>query len=386
MENFEYSSPTNIVFGKDQLETLPSLMDAHSVKRVLLVYGKSAIKKLGIYDRINTLLKDKGIEIYEEGDVRPNPDMSSVLSGRKQVLKYNIDFILAAGGGSVIDAAKAIAFGARLEEEDVWKTFMHEAAYKGALPIGVILTIAATGSETNGNTVISNDAENDKRSIAKESLRPQFAIIDPSYTFSVPRHHTFAGSIDIMMHIFEQYFSPTKRTETSDYMTLGVLKSVIENTNRILNGEDDYNTRANISWAATLALNWILQKGKVGDWASHRLSYPLTVHYGLTHGYALSSIFPSWIETARTYNPEDMKRRLSLLAREVLGGKGEDVPDTLRTLFRKWGAPASFKDSEIDLSEEAATNLAKQTVALGDVGNMIKINASIAKELYLNAR
>ena len=386
MENFEYRSPTKIVFGKDQLETLPSLMEEHSVKKVLLVYGKSAIKKLGIYERIHTLLKEKGIEVYEESGVRPNPDMSSVLSGRKTVLENDIDFILAAGGGSVIDAAKAIAFGVKLKEEDVWKTFMHEAEYQGALPIGVVLTIAATGSESNGNTVISNDEENDKRSIAKEGLRPSFAVIDPSYTFSVPRHHTFAGSIDIMMHIFEQYFSPTKRTETSDYMTLGVLKSVIENTNRILDGDDDYDTRANISWAATLALNWILQKGKVGDWASHRLSYPLTVHYGLTHGYALSSIFPSWIETARMYNPEDMKRRLDLLASEVFGGKGEDVPDKLRELFRRWGAPASFKDSEIDLREEDAMKLAKQTVALGDVGNMIKINASIAKELYLNAR
>ncbi|MGM0435889.1 MAG: iron-containing alcohol dehydrogenase [Bacillota bacterium] len=386
MENFEYRSPTKIVFGKDQLETLPSLMEDHDVKKVLLVYGKSAIKKLGIYDRIHTLLKDKGIEVYEESGVRPNPDLTSVLSGRKTVLENDIDFILAAGGGSVVDAAKAIAFGAKLQEQDVWKTFMQEADYQGALPLGVVLTIAATGSESNGNTVISNDEANDKRSIAKEGLRPQFAIIDPSYTFSVPRHHTFAGSIDIMMHIFEQYFSPTKRTETSDYMSLGVLKSVIENTKRIFEGDDDYDTRANISWAATIGWNWILQKGKVGDWASHRLSYPLTVHYGLTHGYALSSIFPSWIETARMYNPEDMKRRLDLLASEVFGGKGEDVANKLRELFRSWGAPASFKDSEIDLSEDEATNLAKQTVALGDVGNMIKINASIAKEIYLNAR
>ncbi|MFW5893210.1 MAG: iron-containing alcohol dehydrogenase, partial [Bacillota bacterium] len=279
MENFEFRSPTNVVFGKDQLEKLPELLKRRKVKKLLLVYGRESIKRLGIYQRIHTLCEETGVEVYEESGVRPNPDIASVYSGRRTVLENGIDFILAAGGGSVIDAAKAIAFSVHMEEKDIWRTYLKEVEIKKAMPLGTVLTLAATGSETNGNTVLSNDEKNDKRGLASPHLIPAFSIIDPAHTFSVPRHHTFAGSIDIMMHIFEQYFSPTKRTETADHMALGILKSVIENTHRIKEGSDDYDTRANISWAATLAWNWILSKGKVGDWATHRISYPFTMRY-----------------------------------------------------------------------------------------------------------
>lgn len=386
MENFEFRSPANVVFGKDQLEKLPDLLGKRKVKKILLVYGRESIKRLGIYDRIHTLCESIGVEVFEESGVRPNPDISSVYSGRRTVKENGIDFILAAGGGSVIDAAKAIAFSVYMEEADIWRTYLKEVTIGKALPLGTVLTLAATGTETNGNTVLSNDELNDKRGLASPHLIPEFSIIDPSYTFSVPRHHTFAGSIDIMMHIFEQYFSPTERTETADYMALGVMKSVIENTKRIKAGDDDYDTRANISWAATIAWNWILQKGKKGDWATHRISYPFTMRYGITHGYALSSLFPSWIETALKYNPEQTQFKLDRLASEVFGGKGEDVPDALRTLFRSWDAPASIADNGIELTEEAAEAMAAQTMELGPVGNLIKVDEAIAKEIYLKAR
>ncbi len=386
MDNFEYRSPTNVVFGKDQLEKLPELLKSNDVKRILLVYGRESIKSLGIYGRIHTLCETIGVEVYEESGVRPNPDIASVYSGRRTVKENDVDFILAAGGGSVIDAAKAIAFSVFIEEDAIWETYLKKRTVKQAMPLGTVLTLAATGSETNGNTVLSNDAAKDKRGIASPHLIPEFSIIDPAHTFSVPRHHTFAGSIDIMMHIFEQYFSPTPRTETADYMALGILKSVIENTNRIKDGEDDYDTRANISWAATLAWNWILSKGKVGDWATHRISYPFTMRYGITHGYALSTLFPSWIEVALKKNPGMTKFKLDRLAREVFGGNGEDVPEALRELFRTWGAPASIEDNGVTITEKDAKEMAAKTMELGPVGKLITVDEAVAEEIYLNAR
>jgi len=384
MDNFSYSLSTNIVFGKDQIETLPDLLKQQNVKKVLLVYGQRSIKENGIYDKVISTLEALNIECYEESGVKPNPDIESVKSAQATLKKHDIDFILAAGGGSVLDAAKAMAFSYYLEgPEAIWDVFMRKQTFDKALPVGTILTLAATGSETNGNTVISNGALKDKRSVASPLLNPIFSIIDPSYTLTVNRHHTIAGSIDIMMHVFEQYFSKTPRTETSDYMSFGILKSVIENTRRILRGEDGYETRANISWAATLALSWILQQGKKGDWASHRLSYPVTVDYGITHGYALAIIQPAWMHTALKYNPEAMGRRLSMLGEAVFGTvEPEETIIAIKALFKEFGAATSFKEEGIKLTEEDIERMAATVLELGPIGSMVRIDSSLAKEIF----
>ncbi len=377
MLNFTYNLPTQIVFGKDQIKTLASLLEKANVKKMLLVYGKQSIKDLGIYDQIITTAENLDIKVYEEANVQPNPDITSVLSGQKTTQENDIDFILAAGGGSVIDCAKAIAFAHTLDHTRIWDVFMRKASFEHALPLGVILTLAATGSETNGNTVISNAEENDKRSVANPLLIPKFAIIDPAYTFSVNKHHTIAGSIDSIMHVFEQYFSPTDHTETSDYMSLGIIKSVMENTMKILNNEDNYNVRANLSWAATLALSWVLQQGKQGDWASHRLSYPITMDYGITHGHALAIIQPAWMKTALKENPQMMTKRLQRLGDFLFD---ETDPKTVITLimdtFRTFGTAATFKEANIDLSETDAMRMAKKTMVLGPIGTMYTIDTA----------
>jgi len=385
MENFIYNTKTKIIFGKDQLSELKRELSIYKVKRMLLVYGKSSIKKLGIYDEIHKICKDLGVEVFEEGGVRPNPDVSSVRSGIKTCKEEQIDFVLAAGGGSVIDTAKAIAFGVYYDG-DVWDIYLRKADSEQSLPIGVVITLAATGSETNGNSVISNDETGQKLSVKYTISRPEFAIIDPSYTLSVNEHHTFAGSIDMMMHIFEQYFSPTQRTDTSDYMSLGVVKSIIENTRRIISGHDGYDVRANLSWASTLAWNWILGVDKVQDWATHRLSYPVTKEYGVTHAYALAILFPSWMKVALKHNPEVMVPKLSLLGRELFGNSNpHGAIEELKSLFESFHANTSFESEGIHLKEKDIDFLVKETLVLGPVGQVIKVDEAIAKEIYTEA-
>ncbi len=387
MINFTYQNPTQIVFGKDQINALETLMRPYQKKTVLLVYGRQSIKDLGVYDHIVKTFNKLQITLVEEANVRPNPSMQSVLSGREKCIANKVDFVLAAGGGSVLDAAKAIAFAATMEKDDVWRVFLRETDAEKALPIGTILTLAATGSEANGNTVITNDDTEEKRSVAYPFLFPAFSIIDPAYTLSVNKHYTIAGSVDVIMHVFEQYFSPTDRTETSDYMALGVVKSVIENTERILQGDDEYQTRANISWAATLGLNWLLQAGKIGDWATHRLSYPIPQRFGITHGFALSAIFPAWMETALAHNPEVMTKRLAFLGRELFGE--DDAPrviDHVRNLFARLGAPTTLQEAGCDLDEGTMDYFVQNALALGPVGTVIEIEETKARELFNRAR
>ena len=382
MKNFEYRSLTKIIFGKDEISKLERELSGFKVKKILLVYGMGSVKKLGIYNQVIFICDKLGIEVFEEGGVRPNPDISSVKSGIQTCRSNEIDFVLAAGGGSAIDCAKAIAFGT-LYDGDPWDVYLLKDNATSALPLGVIITLAATGTETNGNSVISNDETGEKRSVAYPFSIPKFAIIDPSYTLSVDRHHVIAGSMDIMMHVFEQYFSNTLRTETSDYMSMGVIKSVIENTKRYLAGEDGYETRANLSWASTIGLNWILGVDKVGDWATHRLSYPLTKEYEITHGYALALIFTSWIRVVLKYNSIIMIPRLVTLGEMIFNESDYNkVPDKLDELFISWGAKVKLSDELKDVTEEEIDKLIDNALALGSVGTVIKIDEEKAKEIF----
>lgn len=385
MKNFEYSSITKIIFGKEEISKLERELNDYSVKKLLLVYGMKSIKNLGIYDQVLSICEKLSIEVFEEKHVKPNPDISSVRNGIKTCQKNEIDFILAAGGGSVIDCAKAIAFGAKYDG-DPWDIYLLKDKAKSALPLGVIITLAATGTETNGNSVISNDETNEKRSVAYPFSIPKFAIIDPSYTLSVSKHHVIAGSMDIMMHIFEQFFSNTLRTETSDYMSMGVIKSVIENTNRYINGEDCYETRANLSWASTIGLNWILGVDKVGDWATHRLSYPITKEFNITHGYALALIFTSWIRVALKYNSLTMISRLETFGEMIFNETDyKKVPDKLDELFVSWGAKVKLSDELVDIKECKIDELIENALALGSVGTVIKIDKEKAKEIFFSS-
>jgi alcohol dehydrogenase YqhD (iron-dependent ADH family) len=385
MKNFIYHSPTKIVFGENQINQLDILLKENNVKRMLLVYGRESIKKLGIYEQIYKAVDTLGIEVFEESGVLPNPDVSSVRNGVKTCKDNNIDFILAAGGGSVADCAKAIGFGATLDV-DVWDVYMHRTSAKESLPIGVIMTLAATGSETNGNSVISNREDNEKRNAAYHFSIPKFAIIDPNYNLSVNHHHTIAGSIDIIMHTLEQYFANTKDTSTSDYMMMGLMNSVIENTYKYLDGKNTYPVRANLSWASTIALNWILGVDKQGDWATHRLSYPITKEFQITHGYALAMIFTSWARTALKYNPNTMVPKLSLLGKELFNDDNyENTLDHLDQLFKSWGASVTISSVDGGVTENQIINLVENALIFGNVGNVIEVDLEVGKEIFKNS-
>lgn len=387
MINFTYHNPTKIAFGQDQVEQLEVLLKPYKNQTILLVYGRKSLKENGIYDQILKAIKPLNITVIEESDVKPNPDLKSVLSGRKKCLDENVKFILAAGGGSVIDCAKAIAFSVSVSEDKVWDVFLRKEDASHAIELGVVLTLAATGSESNGNTVVTNELTKEKRAVAYPFIYPQFAIIDPSYTMHVDKHFVIAGGVDIIMHVFEQYFSNTVRTETSDYMSFGIIKSVIENINRYLNGEDSYETRANISWAATIGLNWILAQGKIGDWATHRLSYPITQFYRITHGYALTTIYPAWLKLALEENPETMNRRLTFLGKEVFNkDNAEDTILAIKDLFRSWDAPTNFIEANVYLDDEGIESLASNAIALGPVGTVVKIDKELAIKLFNYAK
>jgi len=386
MKNFTYSSPTKIHFGNEQIVKLNDELNIYRGKTILLVYGMGSIKRNGIFDKIVQEANNLNIKIIEENNVSSNPDISSVRSGIKKCIEHNVEFILAAGGGSVIDCAKAIAFGI-FAPSDVWDVYLRKADSTKALPLGVIITLAATGTETNGNSVISNRELDDKRSVAYPFSIPQFAIIDPSYTLTVNRHHTIAGSMDVILHILEQYFSNTLRTETSDYMSIGVIKSVIENTNRILEGDNSYDNRSNISWASTIGLNWILGVDKQGDWATHRLSYALTKEYGTTHGFALVLIYTSWMRVALKYNPETMSRKLNLLGLNLFQTSSpESTIESFERLFNGFGANTNFKDEKIVMDESKMNDLIENVLALGEIGTVVKIDKIKAKEIFVLAR
>lgn len=381
MKNFIYNSPTKIIFGEKQIVKLKDELLESNAKNVLLVYGKSSIVKSGLYSDIISICNDLDIAVFEEKNVKPNPDVSSVRSGIEICKSNNVDFIIAAGGGSVIDCAKAIGFGVYFEG-DIWDVYLRKGDSFKSLPIGAIITLAATGTETNGNSVISNDETGEKRSVGYPISIPKFTIIDPTYTLTVNRHHTIAGSIDIIMHILEQFMSPTSNTMTSDLMSIGVIKSVIENTNKYIAGENSYEVRSNLSWASTIGLNWILGVDKVGDWATHRLSYAITKEYGITHGYALAMLFTNWARVALKYNKEVMKMRLDILGRELFNGlEYSKVLDRLDSLFVSWGANVSMKP-EIEVNDDSIELLVNNALGLGNVGQVIEVNKEVATEIF----
>jgi len=296
MINFSLGLKTRIHFGKGAVTNLKQEMSAYD--KVLMVYGGGSIKKNGVYDDVLKELTSLNIKIYELSGVKPNPSVSSVYEGIEICKKNNIEFILAVGGGSSIDAAKAIAAGV-VYDGDVWEIFLDESKVKSALKIGTVLTLAATGSETNKNSVVTNEVTKEKLGIHHDCLRPEFAILDPAYTFSLPPFQTSAGIADIYSHVLEQYFSPTKESFLTDRMSESVMKTCIEYGKILLNNPESYEARAEIMWASTIALNGLLACGKITDWATHMLEHELSAYYDLNHGAGLAILFPNWMKRVK---------------------------------------------------------------------------------------
>lgn len=292
MNNFKFCVPTDIRFGKNQISCISEELSKWG-KNVLLVYGGGSIKKTGLYDKVVELLKD--YNIYELPGIEPNPKISSVRKGVAICKEKNIDVILSVGGGSCIDASKNIAAGAYYNG-DPWDLVIKKAPVTKALPIAVVLTICATGSEMNCGAVISNPETNEKLELASELLYPALSICDPEYLYTLPQGQTAAGTADIISHVLEQYFQPNDGAFITDRLSEGVLKTCIKYAPIALENPEDYEARSNLMWASTLALNHILTLGKGGAWSCHPIEHELSAYYDITHGQGLAIITPAWMK------------------------------------------------------------------------------------------
>ncbi|MBS3802682.1 MAG: iron-containing alcohol dehydrogenase, partial [Candidatus Thermoplasmatota archaeon] len=320
MLNFDYNIQTVIHFGKGKvIELGPELRKNSS--NILFVYGQGSIKKTGVYDQVTDILNEHNISFQELSGVKPNPHISSVRKGIRLCNDYELDFVLAVGGGSVTDCAKAIAAG-YYWNEDVWDLFLgKEHEIKKTLPVGSVLTISATGSEMNGNAVITNEDSKDKLGIHHDLLRPQFSILDPTFTFSVPKKQTAAGVVDTYSHVLEQYFSKTTGAFVQNRLSEAILKTCIHYGPIALTHPTDYDARANLMWSSSIALNKLLSYGKQTDWATHGIEHAVSAVYDITHAVGLAILTPSWMKYVLD---DDTRLLFEMYAKNVWGCKEKD--------------------------------------------------------------
>lgn len=321
MNNFTFHVTTDIRFGKDRLNELPEVLNTFG-KNVLLVYGGGSIKKNGLYDAVMAQLTANGNQVTELTGVDPNPRIETVRQGAALCRSEKIDVILAVGGGSVIDCSKVIA-GAACSEQEPWDLVLSRSYQGPAIPLVTILTLAATGSEMNRGAVISNLETKQKLGVHGPEFLPKVSFLDPTTTFSVSRYQTAAGSADIMSHLIENYFSKTEGTDVQDGVAEGLLKAVIKNLPIALNDPTDYDARANLMWASTLALNGLTGSGKGGAWSCHAMEHELSAFYDITHGIGLAILTPRWM--LHVLN-EETAPKFARFAREVFGVQ-EAVPE-----------------------------------------------------------
>ena len=308
--NFTYCNPTKLYFGKEALKWLNKELPKYG-KNVLLVYGGGSIKKNGIYDEVVKILKENGKEVFEDAGVMPNPTVEKLNEGVERARKSKADFILAVGGGSVCDYAKAVSVSVNCKE-DAWEKyfirFEDVDKYTKIIPVGCVLTMVGTGSEMNGGSVITNHAQKLKIGhVFGEEVFPKFSILNPEYTFTLPKYQMVSGIYDIMSHILEQYFSGTD-DNTSDYIMEGLLKSLIHSAEIAIENPKDYEARSNIMWTATWALNTLVAKGKTQDWEVHMLGQSVGAHTDATHGMTLSAVSIPYYRFILPYGVEKFKR------------------------------------------------------------------------------
>jgi len=383
MDNFTFFNPTKLIFGKDTVEQLKAEVPRYG-KKVLLVYGGGSIKRNGLYDQVLSLLKEVDVEVFELPGVEPNPRISTVKKGVEICRNEGIDFLLAVGGGSVIDCTKAIAAGAKYEG-DTWDLMTRKAVAKEALPFGTVLTLAATGSEMNSGSVITNWETKEKYGWGSPVTFPQFSILDPVNTYTVPRDQTVYGIVDMMAHVLEHYFHLTESTELQDRMCEGLLLTVMEAAPKLLEDLESYEHRATILYSGTMALNGMLSMGYRGDWATHNIEHAVSAVYDIPHGGGLAILFPNWMKHNLKVKPERFKK----LAVRVFGvnaeGKtdeevGLEGIDQLRKFWNSIGAPSRLADYEIDDSQVEV--MADKAMVYGEFGNFTKLNKEDVMAIY----
>lgn len=377
MENFIYYNPTKLMFGKGQLDGLKSELARYG-KRVLLVYGGGSIKKNGLYDKVISALNEAEADVFELSGVEPNPRLTTVQKGIDICQNENIDFLLAVGGGSVIDCTKAIAAGAEYDG-NVWDIISKKTTAQKALPFGTVLTLAATGSEMNPDSVITNWETNEKYVWGSSVTHPAFSILDPEHTYSVPENQTVYGMVDMMSHVFEQYFHNVKNTPLQDRMCFAVLQTVIETAPKLLEDLQNYEHRETILYAGTIALNGTPQMGYFGDWASHTIEHAVSAVYDIPHAGGLAILFPNWMRHTLDHNVERFKNlMLNMFDIETEGKSDRDIAlegiDKLSAFWTSLGAPSRLADYDIGEDQlDKIADIAAKEMEYGGFGNFMKL-------------
>jgi NADP-dependent alcohol dehydrogenase len=388
MLNFNYFNPVNVVFGKDTIKEIANLIEKD--KKVLMVYGGGSIKKNGVYDQVKEALKDHSF--IEFSGIEANPSYETCMKAVEVVKKENVDFLLAVGGGSVLDGTKFIAAAAKLDCENVWKTLMIGTTIsfpelESALPLGCVITLPATGSEMNCGSVISKKATSEKKPFISSVIFPKFSIIDPETTYSLPKKQVINGIVDTYIHTIEQYVTYDVDSPLQDRQSEGILKTLLEETDKLLSDTPEYNSRANFFWCATQALNGLIGSGVAQDWSVHMMGHELTAFYGLDHGQSLAIV-----QTRVWRNRKEAKKaKLIQYGNRIFDINETDEDKAIdlvieKTLdfFHKLGIKTNLSDYGID-PKDAAEKVSSRFTERGTVlGENQDITPEIVKEILLN--
>ena len=362
----EYNTPTHVYFGRETELLAGKVLRENGAKKVLLHYGSGSAEKSGLLSKIRKTLEENGIDYVELGGVRPNPRLSLARKGIDLCRSQGVDFILAVGGGSVLDSAKCIGYGVPYDG-DVWDFYGRKKMPEKRIPMGCVLTLSATGSEMSNSSVITNDevSPNDKVGCNTELGRPVFALMNPELTYSVSRYQTGSGSTDIMMHTMERFFHNGPDLEMTDQVAAGILRTVITYTMKVFEDPCDYDARANIMWAGSLSHNGLTNMGfeSIGDWACHRLEHELSALYDVAHGAGLSALWSSWARYVKSTDPA----RFAKLGRLVFGIDDPDPDkaadktiDAFEKTFIDFGMPVRISGLGIDATDEVCMMLARK--------------------------
>lgn len=366
MENFNFKAYTEMLFGKGQISKLPEVINRYG-KNVLLAYGGGSIKRNGIYDNVKELLKD--CNIIELDKIEPNPKIETVRRGVNLCKENDIDVILAVGGGSTIDCAKVVAAGA-FYDKDPWDLVTNPEKIDKVLPIVTILTLAATGSEMNGNAVISKMDTNEKLGTASVNMKPQVSILDPEYLYTLPSIQTAAGTADIMSHIFESYFKKTEGAFVQDKFSEGLLETCIKYCPIALKDPRNYEARANLMWASSMALNGLCGSGKPGAWTCHPIEHELSAFYDITHGVGLAIVTPRWMRYILSEKTVDKFADYAINVWKLENNDDKfalanEAIDLTEKFFKDCGIPMTLK--EVNIDETHFDEMAKGAVEHGSL-------------------
>jgi alcohol dehydrogenase YqhD (iron-dependent ADH family) len=385
MDNFDFRNPTRIIFGKGT-EARVGAETAVYARKVLLHYGGGSIKASGLYDRVVASLRAAGVEHVELGGVKPNPRLSLVHEGVRLCKEKGLQLVLAVGGGSVIDSAKAIAMGAVIDH-DVWDFYLGQGGPKAALPVAAVLTIPAAGSESSTGTVITREEGLLKRAVNSELLYPRFSILNPELAFTLPRFQIGCGAADIMAHLMERYFTRVEHVEFTDRLLEATMKTVALQAVKVLENARDYHAWAEFMWAGAVAHNSLLDTGRVGDWASHDMEHELSGIYDVAHGAGLAVVFPAWMKHVLATDPVRFGQwavrvwNVEMDHRDVEGTAREGV-QRLEAWYRAIGLGTRLGDLQI--GQDRLDEMARKCTD-GDrrtVGNFVKLDSRAVRRVY----